>query len=36
MNHKAVTIFLVAAMAGVACFAQTDQPTVVEDFKPST
>jgi len=36
MYHKLITISLVAVMTGGICFAQTDQPTIKEDFKPST
>jgi enterochelin esterase-like enzyme len=36
MHHKFITISLVAVMTGGICFAQTDQPTIKEDFKPST
>ena len=36
MHHKLITISLVAVMTGGICFAQTDQPTIKEDFKPST
>jgi enterochelin esterase-like enzyme len=36
MHHKLITISLAAVMTGGICFAQTDQPTIKEDFKPST
>jgi len=36
MIHRLTTILLVAVIAGGTCLAQTDQPTVREDFKPST
>ncbi len=36
MNKRLVTILLAAALTSGTCFAQTDQPTIKEDFKPST
>ncbi len=36
MNHRLMTILLVAAVTCGACLAQADQPTIKEDFKPST
>ena len=36
MNHRLITILLAAAIAGGTCLAQTGQPTIKEDFKPST
>ncbi|UCG49893.1 MAG: hypothetical protein JSU94_08930 [Phycisphaerales bacterium] len=36
MNHRLTTILLAAVIAGGTCLAQTDQPTIKEDFKPST
>jgi enterochelin esterase-like enzyme len=36
MNHKVIIILLAAVVTGGTCLAQTDQPTIKEDFKPST
>jgi len=36
MNHRQIIILLSAVITGVICFAQTDEPTITEDFKPST
>jgi enterochelin esterase-like enzyme len=36
MVHKIVIILSVAVITGGICLAQTDQPTIKEDFKPST
>jgi len=36
MNHRLIIILLAAVMAGGTCLAQPDQPTIKEDFKPST
>jgi len=36
MNHGPIIILLAAVIAGGTCLAQTDQPTIKEDFKPST
>jgi enterochelin esterase-like enzyme len=36
MNHRLIIIVLTAVMTGGTCLAQTDQPTITEDFKPST
>jgi hypothetical protein len=36
MNKRLITILLAAALTGGICLAQTDQPTIKEDFKPST
>jgi hypothetical protein len=36
MNHRHAIILLAALIAGGSCFAQTDQPTIKEDFKLST
>lgn len=36
MIHRLIIISLAAAITGGACLAQTDQPTIKEDFKPST
>ncbi len=36
MNHRLTTILLAGAIAGGTCLAQTDRPTIKEDFKPST
>ncbi len=35
MNHRLIIILLAAVIAGGTCLAQTDQPTIKEDFKPS-
>jgi len=35
MNHRLTTILLAAVIAGGTCLAQTDQPIIKEDFKPS-
>ena len=36
MNHKVIIILLAAVITGGICLAQTDQPAIKEDFKPST
>ncbi|MBN1818871.1 MAG: hypothetical protein JW828_16025, partial [Sedimentisphaerales bacterium] len=36
MNLRLITLLLATAMSGRFCFAQTEQPAIVEDFKPST
>jgi enterochelin esterase-like enzyme len=36
MNHRLIIILLVAVITCGTCLAQTDQPTIKEDFKPST
>lgn len=36
MKYKSLTIFIVAAITSITCFAQTNQTAVVEDFKPTT
>jgi enterochelin esterase-like enzyme len=36
MNHRLTIILLAAVITGRTCLAQTDQPTITEDFKPST
>ena len=36
MNHRFTVILLAAVITGGICLAQTDQPTISEDFKPST
>lgn len=36
MYHKFVTLVLAAVLTGGICLAQTDPPTIKEDFKPST
>jgi len=36
MNHRLIIILLAAVITGGTCLAQTDQPTITEDFKPST
>ncbi len=36
MNHRLTIILLAAVITGGICLAQTDQPTISEDFKPST
>jgi enterochelin esterase-like enzyme len=36
MNHRLIIILLAAVITGRTCLAQTDQPTITEDFKPST
>jgi enterochelin esterase-like enzyme len=36
MNHRLKIILLAAVIVGGTCLAQTDQPTITEDFKPST
>jgi enterochelin esterase-like enzyme len=36
MNHRLIIILLVVVITGGICLAQTDQPTIKEDFKPST
>ena len=34
--HKYLTVLLVCILIGVTCFSQSNQQTVVEDFKPSS
>jgi enterochelin esterase-like enzyme len=36
MNHKVIIILWAVVITGGICLAQTDQPTIKEDFKPST
>jgi enterochelin esterase-like enzyme len=36
MKFKSILIFFTLALTGVICLAQADQPTIKEDFKPST
>ena len=36
MKIKALLIIVIAVFTGVMCFAQTGQPAIKEDFKPST
>ena len=36
MNHKLITILIAIVITGGICLAQTDQPKITEDFKPST
>lgn len=36
MNHRLIMILLAAVITGGICLAQTDQPKITEDFKPST
>ena len=36
MNHKVIIVLLAAILTNGICLAQTDQPTIKEDFKPST
>jgi enterochelin esterase-like enzyme len=36
MNHRLITILLAAVMTGGTCLAATDEPTIKDDFKPST
>ena len=36
MNLRLIVILLAVVIAGGICLAQTDQPTITEDFKPST
>ena len=36
MKHRLSILLLSALFTGGICVAQTDQPAVVEDFKPST
>jgi len=36
MYHKFVTLMLAAVLTAGICLAQTDPPTIKEDFKPST
>ncbi len=36
MNHRIIIILLAAVITSGNCLAQTDQPTIKEDFKPST
>jgi enterochelin esterase-like enzyme len=36
MRFKSLLIFFTIALTGGICFGQTDQPTIKEDFKPST
>ena len=35
IDYKYMTVFLVCILAGAICFSQSNQQTVVEDFKPS-
>ena len=36
MKKYSIIIVLLLAVSGLFCFAQTDQPEIIEDFKPST
>lgn len=36
MNHKAIALLLTGVIAAGVCSAQTSQPAIKEDFKPST
>jgi len=36
MNHRLIIILLAVVVTAGFCLAQTDQPTITEDFKPST
>jgi len=36
MNYRLIIILLAAVITSGTCLAQTDQPTIKEDFKPST
>lgn len=36
MYHKLITVILAAVITAGICFAQTDQPAIKEDFKPSS
>lgn len=36
MNYKSVAVFVVAVSTSLLCLAQTNQTTIVEDFKPSS
>jgi len=36
MNHRLIFILLAAVITGGTCLAQTDQPTIKEDFKPAS
>jgi enterochelin esterase-like enzyme len=36
MNNRFITILLAVVLTGGICLAQTDQPTIKDDFKPST
>jgi enterochelin esterase-like enzyme len=36
MNYKSVAVFVVAVSTSLFCLAQTNQTTIVEDFKPSS
>ncbi len=36
MKHFITGLILILAFTGSMCFAQTDQPTIKDDFKPST
>lgn len=36
MNYKVITIISAAVISTGICFAQTDQPAIKEDFKPSS
>ncbi|MCF7974777.1 MAG: hypothetical protein K9N55_13245 [Phycisphaerae bacterium] len=36
MNHKLISILLTAVLTCGICLAQTDQPQIAQDFKPST
>lgn len=36
MNRKVFAVFLAAVSTGAICLAQTDEPTIEEDFRPSS
>jgi enterochelin esterase-like enzyme len=36
MKHYAILLLLLFTLSGPLCFAQTDQPAIKDDFKPST
>jgi len=36
MKFRQIVILSIAVLAGQVCFAQTNQPSVIEDFKPSS
>ena len=36
MKKYLIGLVLLLTLSGSLCFAQTDQPTIIEDFKPST
>jgi enterochelin esterase-like enzyme len=36
MNYRKLFVLLVILITGGICFAQTDKPAIIEDFKPST